>query len=373
MIVGRKTKSGQRHWLVRLRGPDDREYAKTFRTKKEAETYEAQQRADRSRGGWVDPRRSRGTFAEVAAEWLRSNPGKRGGTLARDETIVRLHLLPTLGARAVGAINRRDVQALVNDWSTRLAPRTVKRQFGVLTAIFAMVVDDELVVKSPCRGVKLPEIPALRRSLIEVDQLPALAEAVGPGYAPMVWVAATLGLRWGECAGLRVRNVDFLRRTVRVAEQRTRGLAGVMVEGPPKSAAGVRILAAPTELMDLLAEHLACRGVTAADDDAYVFVGTEGGPLRYDNWRHRVWAPAVEHIGLPGLHFHDLRRVNATLLVAEGVDPKTAQTRLGHSDVRLTLQVYAQASGEADRRAADTLGSRLLGADRRGHFADTAG
>lgn len=64
--------------------------------------------------------------------------------------------------------------------------------------------------------------------------------------------------------------------------------------------------------------------------------------------------------GLAGLTFHDLRRANATGLVAEGVDMKTAQTRLGHSDPRLTLAIYAQATSEADRSAAVRIGARFL-------------
>lgn len=65
--------------------------------------------------------------------------------------------------------------------------------------------------------------------------------------------------------------------------------------------------------------------------------------------------------GLEGLGFHDLRRANATALVAAGIDLKTAQTRMGHFDVRLTLAVYAQATDAADRFAADALGARFMG------------
>lgn len=68
--------------------------------------------------------------------------------------------------------------------------------------------------------------------------------------------------------------------------------------------------------------------------------------------------------GLAGTGFHDLRRANASTLVAEGVDVKTAQTRLGHSDPRLTLAIYAQAVPEADRAAATALGRRFFAASR---------
>ncbi|MHB1447346.1 MAG: tyrosine-type recombinase/integrase [Acidimicrobiales bacterium] len=112
--------------------------------------------------------------------------------------------------------------------------------------------------------------------------------------------------------------------------------------------------------MAVLAEHLRRRAVTAADPDAYVFVGPRGGPLEYSGFRQRVWAPACSKIGLPDLGFHDLRRANATVLVRSGVDVKTAQTRLGHSDPRLTLGIYAQASTRADRDAAGRLAAELM-------------
>ncbi len=73
-----------------------------------------------------------------------------------------------------------------------------------------------------------------------------------------------------------------------------------------------------------------------------------------------VWLPATGRAGLEGLRFHDLRRANATAMVAEHVDLKTAQVRLGHSDPRLTLAVYAQASSEAERDASDRLGGRFF-------------
>ncbi|HWS45871.1 MAG TPA: tyrosine-type recombinase/integrase [Acidimicrobiia bacterium] len=73
-----------------------------------------------------------------------------------------------------------------------------------------------------------------------------------------------------------------------------------------------------------------------------------------------MWIPAVARANLPGLTFHDLRRANATTMVINNIDVNTAQVRLGHSDPRLTLGVYAQASSDADRAAAETLGSVLL-------------
>jgi integrase len=90
----------------------------------------------------------------------------------------------------------------------------------------------------------------------------------------------------------------------------------------------------------------------------------------YTNWLRRSWYPATIAAGLgrlvqndatgsrhyAGLGFHDLRRASATSLVAAGVDVKTAQTVLGHSDAPLTLDHYAQVVTEQQRAAADAMG-----------------
>jgi integrase len=144
----------------------------------------------------------------------------------------------------------------------------------------------------------------------------------------------------------------------------------------PKSDAGARTIAIPVVLADMLAEHLSQLGATAADPDELIFPAPEGGPLRYANWRRRVWVPACAKAGVgtltkdpetkkehyEGAGFHDLRRANATSLVLAGVDLKTAGTRLRHSDPRLTLAVYAQATSDADEAAAEELGAHFPGA-----------
>jgi len=72
----------------------------------------------------------------------------------------------------------------------------------------------------------------------------------------------------------------------------------------------------------------------------------------------------VKDSGLVSAGFHDLRRASATALVAGGMDVKTAQARLRHSDPRLTLGIYAQATSAGDRAAAELLGKQFLGASR---------
>jgi integrase len=168
----------------------------------------------------------------------------------------------------------------------------------------------------------------------------------------MMWTAGVLGLRWAECAGLRVGHVNVLAGTVTVAEQL--GRDGQI--GPPKSAAGLRTLSAPVWLLEEIAALLARRNLNGAAGDALLFVSTADAPLHYTNWRRRIWVPACGTAGLAELHFHDLRSLAATVLVVAGVNVKTAQTRLGHSSPQVTLRLYARATSTADREAADKVG-----------------
>lgn len=351
-------KRGTGRWRARYRDPDGRERSRTFARRIDAERWLTSIEHAKLSGGYVDPANGRVPFGEWADLWLDA-PGKRPSALARDENIVRVHLNPALGNRPLGMITPADVQALVTGWTAKSAPRTVRRQYGVLRAILNASVAAELIARTPCRGIRLPAVTQAVRHVVTAEELAALADAMGD-YGPMAYLGAVLGLRWGECAGLRVGRLDFLRSTLEVAEHLTRGPHGVMVLGPPKSQAGRRTMAVPAALMALLADHLARKGLTGADGDQFVFPAPQGGHVDYAHFRRRVWGPATAAAGLQGLAFHDLRRANATGMVLDGIDLKTAQTRLGHSDPRLTLAVYAQATTAADAAAAERLGTRFM-------------
>ena len=127
--------------------------------------------------------------------------------------------------------------------------------------------------------------------------------------------------------------------------------------------------------MAMLQDHMVAKGLAAHNGEALLFTAPDGGMLRYSNWVRRCWYPAAVGAGVgklvevagserpryEGLGFHDLRRANATGLVAEGVDVKTAQTMLGHAEARLTLDIYAQAVAKLGEAAAEAMGARFLG------------
>jgi integrase len=374
-VERRETTRGVRY-DVRYRDPTGRPRTKTFRRRSDADRYARTVEVDKDRGLFVDPKLARTPLADVAAAWLESNPGKRGGSQDRDGQVVAGHIVPALGDRPVGSLTPADVQAAVNRWTAARAPRTVRREYAVLRAILNYAVRLDMVGRSPCRGINLPEVKPLRRHIVSAVEVSRLAEGLGGvgQLGPMVYVAVVEGMRWGEVAGLRVGHLDFQARTLTVRETVVRGRRGAIGFGEPKSAAGRRTLAAPAGLMAMLSDHIADKGLAASDAEALLFTAPGGGLLRYSNWVRRSWYPAAVAAGVgrmvedgeagreryEGLGFHDLRRANATGLVAEGVDVKTAQTMLGHSESRLTLDVYAQAVAKLGEAAAEAMGARFL-------------
>jgi integrase len=84
----------------------------------------------------------------------------------------------------------------------------------------------------------------------------------------------------------------------------------------------------------------------------------EGGPIRRNSFRSRVWLPAVRTVGLDSLRFHDLRHTGNTLAAATGASTRELMARMGHTSPRAAL-IYQHATSERDRAIAAALGDML--------------
>ncbi len=274
-IHKRSTKKGNRY-DVRLRDPNGRGYTRTFDTLREAQAFAAGELHDRRRGVWVDPRLADTTFAEWAKHWQESNPSKRPKTLESEENILRLHVLPALGGRAMATVTPVDMQNLVNKWAKSAAPNSVRRRYALTKAIFAAAVEAEVLGRSPCKkSIRLPKVVAGDKRVMTAGEVAAMAVEVGSDYGPLVLLGAVSGLRIGELAGLQVRDLDFFTLTLTV-RRNVNEVKGQLVIDEPKTAAGRRTMAIPTALRDVLSEHLRRRRLTAADGDSWLFPSPDG-------------------------------------------------------------------------------------------------
>jgi integrase len=173
--------------------------------------------------------------------------------------VARRWLVPHLGGLELRAITPASVDDLVGAMREDLAPATVRTNYGVLRAIMARAVDRELIARSPCRGIDMPAPTARPPRFLSVDELHRLAETTPVEYRQMIYLGGVVGLRWSEVAGLRVGRVDFLGRSVTVAETLAE-VEGRVMFAEPKSRASHRTVGLPAALVDSLAEHLARRG-----------------------------------------------------------------------------------------------------------------
>jgi len=166
----------------------------------------------------------------------------------------------------------------------------------------------------------------------------------------MLIVAAYVGLRFGELAGLRRRDVDLLHQRLVVTEQLVELADGTRVRTPPKTKARIRRVSMPATVSAALAAHL--DAYVGAEPDSLLFTGARGGTLTRRNWA-RIWSGARQNAGLPPtIHLHDLRHYQGTLAAQLGATTKELMARLGHSSPRAAMR-YQHASEIRDRLIAD--------------------
>ncbi len=345
-------------WRARYIAPDGQERARTFPRRVDAERFVATVEADKLRGTYVDPTAGRCTFATYADQWRQAQV-HRPTTRAHAETMLRRHALPHFGDRSLASVRPSQVQAWVRGLTDVLAPATVEVVYRYVSAIFRTATADRLITSSPCVGVKLPKIAPRQVVPLPTDDVHALSDTVPDRYKALVVLAAGTGLRQGECLGLEVRHVDFLRRALRV-EQQLVLLPGAPPQiAPPKTEASYRTVPLPQVVLDALAAHLAA---FPAGSSGLVFTTSAGEPIRRTAFSANVWRPAVGRAGLPaGTHFHDLRHYFASLLIRHGESVKVVQARLGHASAAETLDTYSHLWPDSEDRTRAAVDS-VLGA-----------
>ena len=175
------------YWRARYEDPSGNRRSKNFDRKLDAERFLIEIQANVLRGDYVDPLAGRRLFEDVAREWQRQQV-HRPTTAAQVDSHLRRNILPHFGDRAIAQIRPSEVQAWVKDRAQHLAPGTVEVVYRFLGSIFRMAVDDGLIAKTPCRGVKLPKVERPRVVPPPTEQVHALnrgdARAVSGAHDP---------------------------------------------------------------------------------------------------------------------------------------------------------------------------------------------
>lgn len=158
-------------------------------------------------------------------------------------------------------------------------------------------VDDELIRRNPCRGKGADRYDVPERPVLTVPEVFAIADSIAPRYRLLVLLAAFTTLRFGELAALRRRDLDEEGLTVTVRRAQAELQSGRLFDKGSKSAAGVRTVSFPAELLDDVTRHL--EQVAAPGRDGHVFVGPQGGQLRRSNFRDDWVRPGRRQVSRP--------------------------------------------------------------------------
>lgn len=331
--------------------PNGPQRSRSFARKAEAQRFLDGIRGDLARGIYLDPADGQIPFRDYAEKW-RAGQVHRPNTAAQAESYLRIHAYPTFGRRPIGAIRRSEVQAWIKNRSEVLAPGSVEVAYRWVAAVFRSAVADRLIASSPCIRIVLPKSAEAEIVPLTVAEVTALAAAVPDRYRALIVFAAGMGMRQGECFGLTVDRVDFLRRSVRVDRQLIRARGGMPEFGPPKSKAGFRTIPMPTVVAEALAAHLAVYRVRRS---GLLFVNSYTNPICRSAFGD-MWHRATASVGLPAsATFHDLRHFYASLLIARGSSIKTVQRRLGHQSAMETLDTYGHLWPDSEDETRDAV------------------
>lgn len=340
-----------------------------FATKKAAEAAEAIIVAEQARGVFVRP--SRVTVKSfLLDEWL---PARRGAikpsTAASYEQMIGSYVIPQVGGLELGKVDGATLNALyallLADGRTGasgrrggLAPKTVRNVAGMLHRAFADAVRWRKIAANPCDAADQPRRAEVELAVWTGEQMRAfLAVSADDRLAPMWRLLLTTGMRRGELLGLRWTDVDFA--SGRLTIRQTRGMVESRVEaGTPKTRAGSRTIAVdPVTVAALKAwkrqqavERLAM-GAGWQDLDGLIVLEPDGTAVHPQVLSRRFKA-AARRVGLPVIRLHDTRHSYATAALAAGVPVKVLSQRLGHSDVGVTLRIYAHVMPGDDEAAA---------------------
>lgn len=332
---------------------------KCFYGKTRAEVAEKLTKALRDLQQGITPAPERETVGTFLARWLAdvARPSLRPLTYKSYALIVNHHLIPVLGKVRLARLAPADVQRYMNaKRDAGLSARTVAYHRAVLRK----ALNDALRWGSVARNAAALAVPPKQvrprlRFLSPEDARRFLDVCRGHRLEALFTVALSMGLRQGEALGLRWEDIDLEAGTLTVSHalQRVDGKLQLM---EPKTQQSHRTLPLPPVALAALREHrrrqLAERIASAYwEDHGFVFPSTIGTPLEPRNLVdqfHTLRAAA----GLDWLRFHDLRHGCASLLMAQGVNPRVVMEVLGHSQISLTLGTYSHVTSELAKDAA---------------------
>lgn len=360
-------------YKVRWLDPDAEERSKSFPDGqlKAARDFKSAQEVDVARGTYVDPKAGKITVAAFAKSWL-ADLDVDELSLQNMEMRFRKRVTPYLGKAELGAVK----PSALRNWDRmlredNLSDRYRHTLFGNLSAMFTAAMDDGLISKHPCRGKSVKQPKAAQKKIVpwSESRVWAVQDKLKSRFRVTVDMAAGIGLRQGECFGLAVEDVDFLRGVVHVRRQ-VKTVRYKQVFALPKYDKTRDVpLSEPVKLA--LAEHIRRfppKEITLPWDTPdgkptkvrLILTSVRGLAIAANDFNRNYWKAALEAAKVPHGRYengmHELRHFFASVLLDQGESIKAVAEWLGHSDPSFTLKIYTHLMPSSAERTKNVIG-----------------
>ncbi len=347
-VFRRPERKGGKQWVAQIILENGRTRQRYFNTQEEADIALNEMLYEQRRGMLATGPNQ--TLKQYLENWLENvqKYAVRVNHYINTRTIIRKHILPTLGHIQLRQLNEQHIQALYTQkQDERKSAKTIHNIHGILHKALAQAVIWRLVSRNVCDGVTLPRLTRYEYQTLTAEQAQKLLEvARGHRLEMLLTLALTTGMRHGELLGLHWQDIDFEHGTLQVRRSVSRVRGQGYKELEPKTPRSRRMLTLPQFVLDMLKQHranhveLRQKAGSEWQDHDLVFCNRYGSFLRPDRVRKQFQQLLVD-AGLPYMRFHDLRHSAATIFMKMGVPPKVVQEILGHSNINITLGIYS--------------------------------
>lgn len=319
----------------------------------------------------VSVKPTRETVSAYLLKWLEGvKPTLTVTSYERYEQTVRVHLIPELGSLQLDRLTAADVKAFHGRLLEKgFTAKSVLLYHRILGRALAAAVDSDLLIRNPCSKARPPKPETRKPETLGEDAIESLlTQTRGSRYHIAILIAATTGLRLGEIAALRWRDIDLERGLLTVRGTVAATKQGLSIKAP-KTAKAQRPVVLPSRTVEALRRHKGEQaerrllfGPIYRNNDL-AFCREDGTLLRPSNVSAAISA-LMKRLGL-SLTFHGLRHTHASHLLAENVHPKVVSERLGHANISITLDTYSHLLPSLQEEAARKIDLSLDRAARR--------
>lgn len=292
-------------------------------------------------------------------------------TLANYLSHIKNHILPAIGhmmliqIKPMHIINLLDEAKRADGSDKLLSERTKQDIYLALRNIFERAVEWKIIKDNPVNTVKKPRINEDQEvNVYDEDEISALF--IAAENEPFHWrmfltLVLAAGLRRSEALGLEWPMVNFDKGTIDIKQAITKGRKGPVIKGP-KSKKSKRLISLPSSVINEFEsyhlhwkkEKMKMRDMWVEEKYNWVFCNEDGTHF-YPDTPTTWWTRFTKRVGVRYIKLHDLRHTSATLLINQGVHAKIISERLGHSDIRVTMNTYGHVLRKADQEAANKL------------------